>query len=138
MAKFVYDHVMAQYKDYLANPHHSHRQHNGTQHPHSALQPASSSGATAPTLAGHSPAQPHGHIRPFKVAIFGHGLALRCLMRHVLACESKVLRFPFDNTALTELHFDQEDGWRVMSINRTTHLHDPLINAIGSATAAEK
>ncbi|KAL6076442.1 Phosphoglycerate mutase [Balamuthia mandrillaris] len=81
---------------------------------------------------GHIPVDPYDlQHKPSKkdpvirVGIFSHGCAIRCFLRSVLGSDPSVLRFSLGNTAVSELHIDSQGGqWKVVSINRTVHLHD--------------
>jgi len=56
------------------------------------------------------------------VAIFSHGVSLRCFLRRVLNADSKAFRMEMYNTGISELEIHGTQ-WRARTLNSTVHLH---------------
>jgi broad specificity phosphatase PhoE len=55
--------------------------------------------------------------------VFGHGMAIKCMLRHVLgSAPSMSRRIRLDNTSITELGWEEGEGWHVLRVNDTQHL----------------
>ncbi len=55
------------------------------------------------------------------VAIVGHGTATRCLLRHILGFDQRMIwRMWLDNCSISRLRFDSK-GWSLISINDAAH-----------------
>ena len=58
------------------------------------------------------------------VAIVGHGTATRCLMRHILGFDQRMIwRLWLDNCSISRFRFDS-GGWSLISINDSVHTAD--------------
>jgi len=57
-----------------------------------------------------------------RIAVVTHGLALKCLLRHWLGADYTAFCLSVDNSSKCEVHYDGQ-RWRIIAINRTTHLH---------------
>ncbi len=56
------------------------------------------------------------------IAVFTHGMAIKCLLRKILDFDSKMTyKLEIDNTAITHLRYDLY-GWHLATINDTGHL----------------
>eukprot|EP00250_Pteridium_aquilinum_P018020 c23897_g3_i1 orf=504-1781(-) len=59
----------------------------------------------------------------YNVAIFSHGLAIKCLLRGVLGSDPHMThRFNIDNTSMTVLRHSTHHGWQIQRVNDTAHL----------------
>lgn len=57
-----------------------------------------------------------------KIAVFTHGVAIKCLLRGIMDFRSPMTRkVDLENTSITRLKYDEE-GWHVISVNDTSHL----------------
>lgn len=60
--------------------------------------------------------------RPLKIAVFSHGLTIKCLLQYIMGFDKiftwKVI---INNTSVSRLLFGK-DGWKVYSINDCSHL----------------
>lgn len=51
--------------------------------------------------------------------IIGHGIAFKCLLRGILGISSQMAyKLLIDNSSLTKLHYDSENGWYLNYLNR--------------------
>ena len=58
------------------------------------------------------------------VALVGHGTAMQCLMRYILAFDQKMIwRLWLDNCSISRFRFDS-GGWSLISINDSVHTGD--------------
>jgi len=66
----------------------------------------------------------HTSSEPLRIAIFGHGFAYKCFLRHALQFPpSETYRVAIDNTSVTEIIFADEDlRPHVVRRNDTSHL----------------
>ena len=57
------------------------------------------------------------------VAVFSHGVAIRCLLRGIMDFSAKMTGYKIstENTSITRLKYDSK-GWNVVTINDTGHL----------------
>jgi len=65
--------------------------------------------------------------RMVTVVVFGHGLAIRCFVRSVLAAsDTATVHCGMENTGITELIYDSKDhnlgGWKLIRMNDHAHL----------------
>ena len=59
----------------------------------------------------------------FRVFVFSHGTAMKCLLRGLLAMDPHLTRnICVDNTSVTVLRHTLRGGWHVVKMNDTTHL----------------
>ena len=59
----------------------------------------------------------------FRVFVFSHGTAMKCLLRGLLAMDPHLTRnICVDNTSVTVLRHTLRGGWHVVTMNDTTHL----------------
>lgn len=57
-----------------------------------------------------------------RVAIVGHGIATKCLMRHILGFDEQYIwKMPLENTSISRFRFNHA-GWIPVCINDTAHL----------------
>jgi len=57
-----------------------------------------------------------------RVAVFGHGMAIKCFLRRVMEFTPNITyRIWIKNTGITQLHY-KEDGWYPIRINDSSHL----------------
>lgn len=60
--------------------------------------------------------------RPLELAIFSHGLTIKCLLQYVMGFDKFFTwKIIIDNTSVSKLSFGK-DGWKVHSINDCSHL----------------
>ncbi|CAI5942329.1 unnamed protein product [Closterium sp. NIES-65] len=59
----------------------------------------------------------------FRVAVFSHGTAIRCLVRGVLGSDPHLTHnIGIDNTSISLLRHTARKGWHLVKMNDTTHL----------------
>jgi broad specificity phosphatase PhoE len=60
---------------------------------------------------------------PYLVAVFSHGMAIKCLLRGILGSDPRMThRFTIDNTSMTVLRHSTHTGWQLLRVNDTAHL----------------
>ena len=60
--------------------------------------------------------------KPETVAIFGHGMAIKCLLRKILGSSpSMTYKMVLGNTSITRLQY-HSNGWHFISMNDVSHL----------------
>ena len=60
---------------------------------------------------------------PYSVAVFSHGMAIKCLLRGILGSDPRMThRLTIDNTSMTVLRHSTYTGWQVLRVNDTAHL----------------
>jgi broad specificity phosphatase PhoE len=65
------------------------------------------------------------HGKPLRIAIVGHGAALRCLFHYIMGFdESFIWRTALDNCSISRFRFTHE-GWMAISINDAAHVARP-------------
>lgn len=58
-----------------------------------------------------------------KVAIFGHGMAIKCFLRGLLQSDASMTHKIFlENTSITLVKFTLQRGWHITKVNDTAHL----------------
>lgn len=58
-----------------------------------------------------------------KIAVFGHGMAIKCLFRGIFNFSPQYTHnIELDNTSISKLKYDKK-GWYICSINDTAHLY---------------
>ncbi|GAQ82030.1 putative phosphoglycerate mutase [Klebsormidium nitens] len=58
-----------------------------------------------------------------RVALFGHGMAIKCFLRGILQSDPKMTHKIFlENSSVTLLKFTTNRGWHVTKVNDTAHL----------------
>lgn len=87
----------------------------------SADEGASASAEGGEGKAGRASAPPH------TVAIFGHGVAIKCALRRMLKWSpSQTHRLHMANTSITEVHYSPKPGgkggWFVRRVNDHAHI----------------
>jgi broad specificity phosphatase PhoE len=66
---------------------------------------------------------PWDRKKDLHVAIFGHGVAIKCLLRFVLDSNPQhTWKIAIENTSVTEIAFTEELGWSLMRVNDCAHL----------------
>ncbi len=60
--------------------------------------------------------------RPLRIAVVGHGIATKCLMRYILGFDEQyVWKMTLENTSISRFRFNHA-GWIPVCINDTAHL----------------
>ena len=63
-----------------------------------------------------------GTEQSLRIAIVGHGIATKCLMRYIMSFdEHYIWKMSLENTSISRFRFNQA-GWLPISINDTAHL----------------
>lgn len=63
-----------------------------------------------------------GKNKDFKIGVFSHGMTIKCLLHYIMGFDqSFTWKIDIYNTSITKLSFG-EFGWRLNSINDTSHL----------------
>lgn len=63
-----------------------------------------------------------GSEQSLRIAIVGHGIATKCLMRHILGFDEQYIwKMTLENTSVSRFRFNHA-GWIPVSINDTAHL----------------
>lgn len=93
----------------------------------SRLQVTSSDATNASVRDAHNAREQdqRGASKPssFSVAVFSHGLAIKCLLRGVLGSDPNMThRLNIDNTSMTVLKHSTNKGWQIHRVNDTAHL----------------
>ncbi len=75
--------------------------------------------------------------QPLRIAVVGHGIATKCLMRYILGFdEHYVWKMSLENTSVSRFRFNQA-GWIPVSINDTAHLREMNRGMYAFAEASE-
>ena len=65
-----------------------------------------------------------GSEQSLRIAIVGHGIATKCLMRYILGFDEQYIwKMTLENTSVSRFRFNYA-GWIPVSINDTSHLRD--------------
>ncbi len=60
--------------------------------------------------------------RPIRIAVVGHGIATKCLMRYILGFDEQYIwKMTLENTSISRFRFNRT-GWIPVCINDTAHL----------------
>ena len=58
-----------------------------------------------------------------RFAIFGHGMAIKCLLRKVMESDpAMTYKIDIENTGIVRLTYTENSGWGVQGINDDAHL----------------
>ena len=58
-----------------------------------------------------------------KIALFSHGMTIRCLLHNIMGFDqSFISKISIENTSVTEVYFSPLDGWKIIYINKCSHL----------------
>lgn len=67
--------------------------------------------------------QPAEAKQVFRVALFSHGTAIRCLLRGVMSWDPHLThKVAIDNTSITLLKHTVSRGWHLVKLNDTSHI----------------
>ena len=78
-----------------------------------------------------------GTGQSLRVAIVGHGIATKCLMRYILGFEEQYIwKMTLENTSISRFRFNHA-GWIPVCINDTAHLRRLNKGALSFAEASE-
>lgn len=60
--------------------------------------------------------------RPVNIAAFSHGLTIRCMLHYIMGFDANLIwNINIDNTSVSLVSFTK-NGWKIQSINDTSHL----------------
>eukprot|EP01125_Pyxidicula_operculata_P003011 TRINITY_DN1309_c0_g1_i1.p1 TRINITY_DN1309_c0_g1~~TRINITY_DN1309_c0_g1_i1.p1 ORF type:complete len:225 (-),score=40.93 TRINITY_DN1309_c0_g1_i1:2376-3050(-) len=60
--------------------------------------------------------------KEFNIAVYSHGVAIRCFLKYLLNADPDLLHFIPANTGVTQVSYSSQGKWAIHSINEIPHL----------------